>query len=209
LLGLDTLAHYDVYVPLVPGIEPHTSYEEAVKIVCEALVPLGDEYVRTIHSGLTEQRWVDRYENKGKRSGAFSSGAYTGHPYILLNYKEDVLRDVFTLAQEGGHSMHSWYSVRNNPYPQYDYTIFEAEVASTFNEQLVAKYLFDTASDDHMKAYVIGKQLDDIVATLFRQTMFAEYEAIMHAQVEAGNRSRSTDFAPHTARFSSPTSDPT
>jgi len=186
LLGLDTLAHYDVYVPLVPGIETHTSYEEAVKIVCEALVPLGDEYVRTIHSGLTEQRWVDRYENKGKRSGAFSSGAYTGHPYILLNYKEDVLRDVFTLAHEGGHSMHSWYSVRNNPYPQYDYTIFEAEVASTFNEQLVAKYLFDTASDDHMKAYVIGKQLDDIVATLFRQTMFAEYEAIMHAQVEAG-----------------------
>lgn len=186
LLGLDKLAHYDVYVPLVKGIETHTTYDEAVGIVCDALAPLGDEYVDTIREGLTTQRWVDRYENKGKRSGAFSCGAFTGHPYILLNYKEDVLRDVFTLAHEGGHSMHSWYSVRNNPYPQYDYTIFEAEVASTFNEQLVAKYLMDTAKTPEMKGYIIGKQLDDIVATLFRQTMFAEYEMLVHAQVEAG-----------------------
>lgn len=186
LLGVDKLAHYDVYVPLVKGIETHTTYEEAVEIVCKSLAPLGDEYVRTIREGLTAQRWVDRYENKGKRSGAFSCGAFTGHPYILLNYKEDVLRDVFTLAHEGGHSMHSWYSVHNNPYPQYDYTIFEAEVASTFNEQLVAKYLLDNAKDDEMRAYIIGKQMDDIVATLFRQTMFAEFEMLVHAQVEAG-----------------------
>jgi oligoendopeptidase F len=186
LLGVEKLAHYDVYVPLVKGIETHTTYDEAVRIVCDALAPLGDEYVRTIREGLTTQRWVDRYENKGKRSGAFSCGAYTGHPYILLNYKEDVLRDVFTLAHEGGHSMHSWYSVHNNPYPQYDYTIFEAEVASTFNEQLVARYLLDNAQDDSMRAYIIGKQMDDIVATLFRQTMFAEFEMLVHAQVEAG-----------------------
>ncbi len=186
LLGVEKLAHYDVYVPLVKGIETHTPYDEAVQIVCGALAPLGEEYVKTIREGLTTQRWVDRYENKGKRSGAFSCGAYTGHPYILLNYKEDVLRDVFTLAHEGGHSMHSWYSVHNNPYPQYDYTIFEAEVASTFNEQLVAKYLLDNAKDDAMHAYIIGKQMDDIVATLFRQTMFAEFEMLVHAQVEAG-----------------------
>lgn len=186
LLGVEKLAHYDVYVPLVKGIETHTTYDEAVRIVCGALAPLGEEYVHTIREGLTTQRWVDRYENKGKRSGAFSCGAYTGHPYILLNYKEDVLRDVFTLAHEGGHSMHSWYSVHNNPYPQYDYTIFEAEVASTFNEQLVAKYLLDNAKDDAMHAYIIGKQMDDIVATLFRQTMFAEFEMLVHAQVEAG-----------------------
>lgn len=186
LLGVDKLAHYDVYVPLVGGIETHIPYDEAVKIVRDALAPLGDEYVGTIGEGLTTQRWVDRYENKGKRSGAFSCGAFTGHPYILLNYKEDVLRDVFTLAHEGGHSMHSWYSVHNNPYPQYDYTIFEAEVASTFNEQLVAKYLLDNAETDEMRAYIIGKQLDDIVATLFRQTMFAEYEMLVHAQVESG-----------------------
>ncbi len=186
LMGLEKLAHYDVYVPLVAGISTHTPYEEAVEIITKALAPLGDAYVQTIRKGLTTERWVDRYENKGKRSGAFSSGAYTGNPFILMNYKEDVLRDVFTLAHEGGHSMHSYYSVHSNPFPQYDYTIFEAEVASTFNEQLVAKYLLEHAQDDDMRAYIIGKQIDDIVATLFRQTMFAEYERNIHAMVEAG-----------------------
>lgn len=185
LLGLDKLAHYDVYVPLVKGIQAHTSYEMAVQIIGEALKPLGQDYVTTLTKGLTTDRWVDRYENTGKRSGAFSSGTYTSKPYILLNYKEDVLRDLFTVAHEGGHSMHSYYSARNNPYFHYDYTIFEAEVASTFNEQLVAKYMIETSSDSKTKAYILGKQIDDIVATLFRQTMFAEYEMITHQIAES------------------------
>jgi len=186
LLGLEKLSHWDVYVPLVKGVTSETPYEEAVSMIGSALAPLGSEYVQTITDGLTKDRWVDRYENKGKRSGAFSSGTFTSKPYILLNYKEDVLRDVFTVAHEGGHSMHSYYSAKNNPYFHYDYTIFEAEVASTFNEQLLAKYMIDHASDDRMKAYIIGKQIDDIVATLFRQTMFAEYEMIIHREAEAG-----------------------
>ncbi|PKL12268.1 MAG: oligoendopeptidase F [Spirochaetae bacterium HGW-Spirochaetae-8] len=186
MLKLDKLAHYDAYVPLVEGVDVHHPYEEAVRLCCEALAPLGADYVHTIRDGLTTERWVDRYENKGKRSGAFSAGSYSTKPYILLNYKEDVLRDVFTMIHEGGHSMHSYYSVRNNPYPSYDYTIFEAEVASTFNEQLLADYLFKKAESKAMAAYVVGKQIDDIVATLFRQTMFAEYEMLIHRQVEQG-----------------------
>ncbi len=186
LMGLEKLAHYDVYVPLVAGIQKNTPYEEAVETISEALAPLGQEYVSILKKGLTTERWVDRYENKGKRSGAFSSGCYTSKPYILLNYKEDVLRDLFTVAHEGGHSMHSYFSAKNNPYFQYDYTIFEAEVASTFNEQLVAKYLFETAKDKKTKAFILSKGLDDIVATLFRQTMFAEFEDITHHLSEEG-----------------------
>ena len=185
-LGLTELGHWDAYVPLVKGIKAHTPYEQAVKIIGEALKPLGHEYVQTLTEGLTTERWVDRYENKGKRSGAFSSGSFTGKPYILLNYKEDVLRDLFTVAHEGGHSMHSYYSAKSNPFLHYDYTIFEAEVASTFNEQLVASYLIETAEDDRMKAFIIAKQLDDIVATLFRQTMFAEFELNVHSKAEEG-----------------------
>ena len=185
-MGLDKLAHYDVYVPLVPGVQKNTPYEEAVETIGEALAPLGKEYVSILKKGLTTDRWVDRYENKGKRSGAFSSGGYTGAPYILLNYKEDVLRDLFTVAHEGGHSMHSYYSARNNPYFHYDYTIFEAEVASTFNEQLVSKHLLENAEDKKTKAFILSKGLDDIVATLFRQTMFAEFEDITHRLSEEG-----------------------
>ena len=186
ILGLDELRHYDVYVPLVGSIKTHKTYEEAAEIVRAALQPLGEDYVKTIYKGITTDRWVDRYENKGKRSGAFSSGGFIGAPYILLNYKEDVLGDVFTLAHEGGHSMHSYYSKRNNPFLCYEYTIFEAEVASTFNEQLVAKYLTDHAEDQTMKTYIIAKQIDDLIATLFRQTMFAEYELLCHTQQEQG-----------------------
>ncbi|MDT4762069.1 oligoendopeptidase F [Sphaerochaeta sp. PS] len=186
LMNLEKLAHYDVYVPLVSGVQKNTPYEEAVEIICKALAPLGEEYVSTLKKGLTTDRWVDRYENKGKRSGAFSSGGYTGKPYILLNYKEDVLKDLFTVAHEGGHSMHSYFSARNNPFFHYDYTIFEAEVASTFNEQLVATYLFETAEDKKTKAFILSKGLDDIVATLFRQTMFAEFEDITHRLSEEG-----------------------
>ncbi len=186
VMGVDELKHYDVYVPLVSSIKTHKTYEEAAEIVKEALAPLGKDYVDVIYAGITKDRWVDRYENKGKRSGAFSSGGFIGAPYILLNYKEDVLGDVFTLAHEGGHSMHSYYSKRNNPFSCYSYTIFEAEVASTFNEQLVAKYLTDHADTEEMKTYIIAKQVDDIIATLFRQTMFAEYELLCHTQQENG-----------------------
>lgn len=136
-------------------------------------------------SGL-KNGWVDRYENKGKRSGAFSSGCYTGYPYILLNYKEDVIRDVFTMAHEGGHSMHSWYSSHNNPFMHYNYTIFEAEVASTFNEELVFQYLLKNSKSKEEKLYYLSMRAGDILATLHRQTMFAEYELKVHELVENG-----------------------
>lgn len=184
-LGLGELRHYDVYVPLVAPKESRHSYEEAVDIVSAALYPLGEEYVSTLRKGLLSG-WVDRFENKGKRSGAFSAGSYAGDPYILLNYKENVLGDIFTMAHEGGHSMHSWYSARNNPFMCYSYTIFEAEVASTFNEQLVFKYLYDHAASDEERAALLAQRIDDTLGTLFRQTMFAEYEAKTHAMEEGG-----------------------
>ncbi|MFW5728239.1 MAG: oligoendopeptidase F [Spirochaetota bacterium] len=186
VLGLEDFHLYDRMVPMVKDIEVHHTFEEAVDKVVTALEPLGEEYTRTIRGGLMDG-WVDRYENKGKRSGAFSAGSYDGNPYILMNFKEDVLRDVFTLAHEGGHSMHSWYSARNNPFPHYNYTIFEAEVASTFNEQLLFKYFYDTTDDEAMRTYLLNKQVDDIIATLFRQTMFAEFEHRTHTMVEGGN----------------------
>ena len=185
VLGVDELRHYDVYVPLVKNVSTKTSYDEAVEICRNALAPLGTAYTDILCNGL-KNGWVDRYENKGKRSGAFSSGCYTGYPYILLNYKDSVIRDVFTMAHEGGHSMHSWYSAHNNPYMQYNYTIFEAEVASTFNEELVFEYLFKNAKTDDMKAYLLAMRANDILATLHRQTMFAEYELKTHELVDQG-----------------------
>lgn len=184
-LGVEELRHYDAYVPIVPEAKSRHSYGEAVDIVSAALAPLGEEYVSTLRKGLLNG-WVDRYENKGKRSGAFSAGTFAGNPYILLNYKEDVLGDVFTMSHEGGHSMHSWYSARNNPFMCYNYTIFEAEVASTFNEQFVFAYLYDRAAGDQEKAFLLANRIDDTLGTLFRQTMFAEFEAKTHAMLEAG-----------------------
>lgn len=185
VLGVDELRHYDVYVPLVKSVETKTSYDEAVEICRKALSPLGTEYTDRLCDGL-KNGWVDRYENVGKRSGAFSSGSYIGNPYILLNYKDDVIRDVFTMAHEGGHSMHSWYSVHNNPFMCYDYTIFEAEVASTFNEELVFEYLLKNAETKEMRAYLLSMRAGDILATLYRQTMFAEFELKAHELVEGG-----------------------
>ena len=190
MLGLDELRHYDVYVPLVKSVETKTSYEEAVEICRKALAPLGKEYTDRLCNGLLNG-WADRYENVGKRSGAFSSGCYIGDPYILLNYNEENIRDVFTMAHEGGHSMHSWYSVHNNPFMCYDYTIFEAEVASTFNEELVFEYLLKEAEAKgkdgiEMKKYLLAMRADDILATLYRQTMFAEFELKAHELVEEG-----------------------
>lgn len=184
-LGLDELRHYDVYVPLVKSVETKTTYEQAVEICRNALSPLGKEYTDRLCNGLLNG-WADRYENVGKRSGAFSSGCYIGDPFILLNYKEENIRDVFTMAHEGGHSMHSWYSVHNNPFMCYDYTIFEAEVASTFNEELVFEYLLKNAKDADMKKYLLAMRADDILATLYRQTMFAEFELKAHELVENG-----------------------
>ena len=185
VLSLDKLHLYDTKVSLIPDVKVHHSYDDAVGKVLESLEPLGEEYVSTLKSGLTGG-WVDRYENKGKRSGAFSAGSYKGDPYILLNFKEDDVRDVFTLAHEGGHSMHSWFSVHHNPFQDYNYTIFEAEVASTFNEQLLAKYLLEQTENRDMRLYLIGRQVDDILATIYRQTMFAEYEHKCHSLVEGG-----------------------
>ncbi|WP_191016642.1 oligoendopeptidase F [Treponema zioleckii] len=185
VLGLKELRHYDVYVPLVKNVECKTSYEESVEICRKALSVLGEEYTNTLCDGLLNG-WVDRYENKGKRSGAFSSGVYRGYPYIMLNYKDDNIRDVFTMAHEGGHSMHSWYSKNNNPILQYNYTIFEAEVASTFNEELVFEYLLKNAKTPEMKNYLLAMRANDILATLHRQTMFAEFELKAHELVENG-----------------------
>lgn len=185
VLGVESLRHWDVYVPIVPAPEAKTSWNDAVDLISQALAPLGEEYVSTLRGGLLG-RWADRYENKGKRSGAFSAGSYTGDPYILMNYKDEVIRDVFTLAHEGGHSMHSWYSARSNPFMHYGYTIFEAEVASTFNEELLFRNLDRTADSPALRAYLVNKRTDDLLATLYRQTMFAEFEAATHRLQESG-----------------------
>ena len=184
-LKLDELRHYDVYTPLVANVKKTTKWNEAVDLISDALSPLGEEYVSVLRGGLLG-RWADRYENKGKRSGAFSAGSFTGDPYILMNYKNDSIRDVFTLAHEGGHSMHSWYSSRNNPFMQYNYTIFEAEVASTFNEELLFRYLLKNTDNKEMRLYLVNKHADELLGTLFRQTMFAEFEKNTHELEEGG-----------------------
>ena len=186
VLGLKELHHYDTYVPMVAEIETHISFDEAVERVVTALQPLGKEYVEVLESGL-RGRWCDRYETKGKRSGAFSSGSYGAPPYILMNYKEDVFADVYTLAHEAGHSMHTWFSQKAQKYQDYDYPIFLAEVASTFNEELLTHHLLEQTHDPKMRAYIINRQIDDIRGTLFRQTMFAEFEKVIHEIEEYGD----------------------
>jgi oligoendopeptidase F len=186
VLGLDELHAYDTYVPLVAEIETDVSFDEAIEKVVASLSPLGGEYVNSLGEGL-RGRWCDRYESKGKRSGAFSSGSYGAPPYILMNYKRDVFSDVYTLAHEAGHSMHTWFAQRHQLYQDADYPIFLAEVASTFNEELLTHHLLGQTSDPKMRAYIINRQIDDIRGTLFRQTMFAEFEKIIHAIEERGD----------------------
>ena len=186
VLGLDELHHYDTYVPLVLEIETHISFDDAVETVLAALAPLGKEYVDLLTEGL-RGRWCDRYETKSKRSGAFSSASYGAPPYILMNYKEDVFADIYTLAHEAGHSMHTRLSQKSQRFQDYDYPIFLAEVASTFNEELLTHHLLKQTSDPKMRAYIINRQIDDIRGTLFRQTMFAEFEKIVHALEENGD----------------------
>ena len=186
-LGLRELHHYDTYVPLIPEIQTRFTFDEAIEMVLNALAPLGKEYVQVLAEGLGSRRWCDRYENKGKRSGAFSSGSYGAPPYILMNYKQDVFADVYTLAHEAGHSMHSWFSQSSQLFQDYEYPIFLAEVASTFNEELLTHHLLQTTSDPKMRAYIINREIDDLRATLFRQTMFAEFERIIHGIEESGD----------------------
>jgi len=186
-LGLHELHHYDTYVPLVTEIQTKFTFDEAIEMVLNALAPLGKEYVDVLTEGLRSGRWCDRYENKGKRSGAFSSGSYGAPPYILMNYKQDVFADVYTLAHEVGHSMHSWFSQTSQLFQDYEYPIFLAEVASTFNEELLTHHLLRTTNDPKMRAYIINREIDDLRGTLFRQTMFAEFEKVIHAIEESGD----------------------
>src|SRR5213596_904353 len=187
VLGLRELHLYDTYVPLVPEIETRFTFDQAVETVLSALAPLGKDYVDVLAEGLRSRRWCDRYENKAKRSGAFSSASYGAPPYILMNYKDDVFADVYTLAHEAGHSMHSWFSQNSQLFQDYEYPIFLAEVASTFNEELLTHHLLEQTSDTQMRAYLINRQIDDLRGTLFRQTMFAEFEKIIHAIEESGD----------------------
>ncbi len=184
-MGLDSLHHYDTYVPILSGIKKQHTWDQAVEVVLSSLRPLGTEYTDVLAEGL-RGRWADRYPNRGKQSGAFSCGSYDGDPYILMNFKEEVLNDVFTLTHEAGHSMHSWYSSRSQPFQYYSYTIFVAEVASTFNEQLLTEHLMKNATDDRERAYLINNELDSIRGTVVRQTMFAEFEKRTHEMAEAG-----------------------
>jgi oligoendopeptidase F len=185
LLKVDEIHQYDTFVPLVPEIQANVNFDEAIDLVVEALNPLGTEYVETLRTGL-RSRWVDRYETKGKRSGAFSSSSYGNPPYILMNYKPDVFSDVFTLAHEAGHSMHSWFAQKHQLFQDYGYPIFLAEVASTFNEELLTHYLLERAQEPAMRAYLIDRQIEDIRQVLFRQTMFAEFEKQVHQIEENG-----------------------
>jgi oligoendopeptidase F len=184
-MKLTDIHQYDTYVPILSDLDARNTWDQAVQTVIDALSPLGSDYCGVLSKGL-KGRWCDRYPNIGKQSGAFSSGAYDGQPYILMNYQEEVLDHVFTLAHEAGHSMHTYYSASKQPFHYYDYTIFVAEVASTFNEQLLSQHLQAQAKDDRHRAYLINRDIDAIRATIVRQTMFAEFEKIAHAQVEAG-----------------------
>lgn len=184
-MKLKDIHHYDTYVPILSEMETRHTWKQAVDAIMAALAPLGDEYCGVLERGL-HGRWCDRYPNRGKQSGAFSSGSYDADPYILMNFKPEVLEDTFTLAHEAGHSMHTYYSAKNQPFQYYDYTIFVAEVASTFNEQLLARHLMAKARDDRQRAYLLNRQIDSIRATIVRQTMFAEFEKLTHESAEAG-----------------------
>lgn len=183
-LGVEELHMYDIYVPMVADADRKVPFEEAKETVLEALAPLGERYVSIVKEGF-ENRWIDVYENQGKRSGAYSAGVYGVHPYVLLNYNEK-LDDMFTLAHEMGHAMHSYLSNETQPYIYANYRIFVAEVASTCNEVLLMEYLLNKTTDRRERAYLINHFLDSFKGTVYRQAMFAEYEKITNAMAEAG-----------------------
>lgn len=184
VLGVDELHFYDIYAPMVSDITMKIPYEEAKDIALKALAPLGEEYLSKVKEGF-ESGWVDIYENTGKRTGAFSWGTYGVHPYVFLNYT-DTLNDVFTLVHEMGHAMHTYYSNANQPYPYAGYRIFVAEVASTCNEALLMQYLLKSCTDASEKKYLMNHYFEQFKGTLFRQTMFAEFEMITHKMAEDG-----------------------
>lgn len=184
VLNLDEMHLYDIYVELVKDLDKEYSFEEAKALVFKALSPLGENYLKDLKKAFDE-RWIDIYNNKGKRSGAYSSGFYDTNPFVLLNY-EGKLKDVSTLAHELGHSMHTYYSCKNNPYTDSHYQIFVAEVASTVNELLLCMYLIKNSKDDKEKMYVLNELMELFKGTIYRQVMFAEFERDMHALKENG-----------------------
>lgn len=184
VLGFDELHMYDLYVPMVAAMDRHYTFEEAKEMVKKGLAPLGEEYLQLLQEGF-DNRWIDVYENEGKRSGAYSWGAYGSHPYVLLNF-HGTLNDVFTLAHEMGHSIHSWYSDHSQPFTYAGYKIFVAEVASTCNEALLIRHLLKKASGREEKAYLLNHFLESFRGTVFRQTMFAEFEHMAHRKGAEG-----------------------
>lgn len=184
VLGVDELHMYDLYTPLVKDVEMKVTYEEAKEMVLKGLAPLGEEYQGILKEGF-DNRWVDVVENKGKRSGAYSSGAYGTNPYILMNWQDNV-NNLFTLAHEFGHSVHSYYTRKNQPFTYGDYSIFVAEVASTCNEALLNDYLLKTIDDEQKRIYLLNHYLEGFRGTVFRQTMFAEFEHLIHQKEQNG-----------------------
>jgi len=182
-LGVDQLESHDLYMSLTGDQGPDVAYEQAREWVIEAVAPLGEAYQERMAEGL-DSRWVDVYENRGKRSGAFSSGTYDTQPYILMNYQDDIA-SMFTLAHELGHSMHSELSGDTQPWHDASYDIFVAEIASTVNETLLTHHLLDTVEDDELRTHVLDEYLERFRSTLFRQTMFAAFEQRIHERVEA------------------------
>lgn len=185
ILGYDKMYFYDIYAPLVENAKISMPYDKAYEYVVEGLAALGEEYQSLLKRGY-EERWLDVEETEGKRSGAYSAGVYGLHPFVLLNY-QPTLNDIFTIAHEMGHSLHTYFSQKNQPYAKSDYKIFVAEVASTVNEVLLLKYMVSKAEDVNLKKYLLNYYLDSIRATLHRQTMFAEFEYQAHKMVEEGN----------------------
>lgn len=184
LLGVEELHMYDLYTPMVEQEESEITYPIAQKEIAEALQVLGDDYVSVLKEGF-ENRWIDKYENEGKRGGAYSAGNYDSHPFVLMNYQYN-LDSEFTLAHEMGHALHSYYSAKNNNIFDSEYKIFVAEVASTCNEALLMNYLLKNTTDKKKKAYLINHFLEQFRTTLYRQTMFAEFELRTHEMVEKG-----------------------
>jgi oligoendopeptidase F len=182
VLGVEELHMYDLYTPLVKDVKMEVTYNEAKDYILKGLTPLGEEYINVLKEGF-ENRWVDVHENKGKRSGAYSSGTYGTNPYILMNWQDNV-NNLFTLAHEFGHSVHSYYTRKTQPYPYGNYSIFVAEVASTCNEALLNDYLLKTIDDEQKRIYLLNHYLDGFRGTVFRQTMFAEYEHQIHQKAQ-------------------------
>lgn len=184
VLKLDALHMYDLYVPMVEEYDKKVTYEEAKKIVQEGLQPLGEEYIGYLKKGLNSG-WIDIYENEGKTSGAYAWGTYKTHPYVLLNYQDNI-NDVYTLAHEMGHALHSYYTNMTQPYVYSEYRIFVAEVASTVNESLLMRYMLSKSESKQEKAYLLNHYLEEFRGTVFRQTMFAEFEKLIHQKTEQG-----------------------